>query len=106
MTMGGENQNKPRVDPQLVMGDYLGLSIGGIVVMIIVWLTLSIPEARQRQTNKYCYYHCLEETGKKMQGTFTSGPRYMSNLKSCYEECIVKENKAKDEKNTSKDDSD
>jgi hypothetical protein len=106
MTMGGENQNKPKVDHQILMGDYLGLSILAIVVMIVVWLTLNIPEARQKQTNKFCYYHCLAETDKKMTGRFTSGPRYMSNLKSCYEKCIVEENKAKDEKNTHKDVSD
>ena len=101
--MGGENQNKTKIDQSLIAGDSLGLSILAIVVMIVVWLTLNIPEARQKQTNKFCYYHCLEETDKKMTGRFTSGPRYMSSLKECYQKCTAQENKEKDEKNSSKD---
>jgi hypothetical protein len=103
MTMGGENQNKISIDQQLAMGDYLGLSIAALVAMVVVWLTLSIPEARKHQSEKYCYHHCELETGKKMTGEFTSGPRYITNLRDCYEDCIKEENKAKDEKNTNKD---
>ena len=106
MTMGVENQNKTKIDQSLIAGDSLGLSILAIVIMVVVWLTLNIPEARQKQTNKFCYYHCLEETDKKMTGKFTSGPRYMSNLKGCYEKCIAQENKEKDEKNNIKGDND
>jgi hypothetical protein len=94
--MQKQNQN-------LIVGDSLGLSILAIVVMIVVWLTLNIPEARQKQTNKFCYYHCLEETDKKMTGKVEDGPRYMSNLKECYQECTAQENKEKDEKNIDKD---
>jgi hypothetical protein len=98
MTMSEEN--KTRTDAQLVMGDYLGLSIGGIVVMLIVWLTLNIPDARQRQANKFCYHHCVIETDDKMLGKFTSGPKYITLLRKCYEDCMQEENKEKDEKNT------
>jgi hypothetical protein len=55
MTMGGENKNKPRIDPQILMGDHIGLSIAGIVAMIIVWLTMTIPESRKAQSEKFCY---------------------------------------------------
>jgi len=103
MTMGGENKNKPRIDPQILMGDYLGLSIAGIVAMIIVWLTMTIPESRKTQSEKFCYHYCITETDKKMEGKYTSGPRYITNLRGCYQDCIKEENKAKNEKNTNKD---
>lgn len=92
-----------RQNENLIVGDSLGLSILAIVVMIVVWLTLNIPEAKQSQTNKFCYYHCLEETDKKMTGKVADGPRYMSNLRVCYQECKIQENKEKDEKNIDKD---
>jgi hypothetical protein len=101
--MGGENKNKPRIDPQILMGDYLGLCIAGIVAMLIVWLTLNVPERAKSQEAKFCYHHCIQETDKFMEGKYTSVPRYISHLKSCYQNCMIEENKAKDEKNTNKD---
>ena len=104
--MGGENRNKPKVDPQILMGDYLGLSIAAIVAMIIVWLTLAIPESRKTQSEKFCYHYCLAETDKKMEGKYTSDARYITNLRGCHQACMEEENKAKNEKNTNKDASD
>ena len=104
MTMGGLNQNNNQINHKLVMGDYVSLCVAGIVVMFIVWITLKLPEVRQTQTNKYCYYHCLAETDKKMEGRPTSGPFYMDSLSKCYKACIEEENKEKNEKDTNKDD--
>ena len=106
MTMSKENQNKISVDEQLILVDYFGLFIAALVAMVIVWLTLNIPEARKKQAEKYCYHYCELETNKKMTGEFTSGSRYITHLKVCYQDCIKEQNKVKDEKNTNKDTSD
>ena len=94
-------QNNTKINQNSIAGDYFSLSILAIVVMIIVWATLNTPEARQRETSKYCYYRCLAETDSKMTGVFSSGPKYSTILKECYQKCTAQENKEKDEKNSS-----
>jgi len=106
MTMGGENKNKELIDQQLATGDFVWLCMAGLVAMLIVWVTLKVPDRAKSEEAKYCYHYCIQETDKNVSGQHASGSKYMSNLKSCYQSCMIKENKAKHEENTDKDTSD
>jgi hypothetical protein len=98
MTMGGANRNKEEINQVLATADFVWLVMAGLVAMLVVWITMALPQSKKAQSEKFCYYHCLSETDKNMQGRHTTGPRYMSTLKICYKACIEEENKEKNDK--------
>ena len=63
----------------------LGLLIGLLVIMLLVWVTL--PSEHDRVISKKCFKSCKEIVDRmKIESGIFSGPLY--EMSECYEECV------------------
>lgn len=84
-------------DENLTIPDMAGLCLGSIVIMFIVWVTLTIPDSIEKINNRVCYDHCVERIDKEFEGNnkrkLISGPSYMDEISNCYTNCLKGLNK-------------
>jgi hypothetical protein len=75
--------------------EILGLLVGLLVIMLLVWVTL--PSEHDRVISKKCFKSCKEVIEQMdIESGIFSGPLY--EMSECYEECI-EETRNKNENN-------
>ena len=73
--------------------EILGLLVGLLVIMLLVWVTL--PSEHDRVISKECFKSCKEVIERMdIESGIFSGPLY--EMSECYEECI-EETRSKNE---------
>lgn len=81
-------------DENLTIPDMAGLCLGSIVIMFIVWVTLTIPSSVEKINSRVCYDRCVKQIDKEFEGNnkrkLISGPSYIGELTSCFKDCTEK----------------
>lgn len=94
--------NSRDIEKQIIEKDNWLLTIGVVIAMVIVWLTLNAPDKETLEINRQCYELCKEVTYEKFRGKeaelrFGLRTQYVMDIRNCTEECMddQKRNRAK-----------
>lgn len=87
--------NNSKEDSKLINRENAILSVGIIIAMIIVWLTINVPINKQdRAINKQCYKVCksmIEDW--ETRSSLMPRARYLIKLRDCMQECRLETGK-------------
>jgi len=90
-----KRRTEAEIEEALLRHQALGLTIGIMMVMIIVWLTL--PNPKEQITNKYCFQQCKEWINDKHgELNIFSGPSFYTEMKQCLRKCTKEHNERRD----------
>lgn len=89
--------SREEINYGLATADAKWLIIIAAIAMLLVYLTLDMSNVDMKQVKRFCYYHCVSETDKKLEGKHVTGPRYIQVLRNCYVDCKSEEKREKDE---------
>ena len=78
------------IEKKMLEKDMVVLTIGTIIAMVIVWLTITVPPKEQRAYTSKCYEICKEDVNQRYdfdKGRLLTRTKFIIEMGECMDEC-------------------